>query len=321
MKVLVVGASGHLGAHLTRLLLAAGHDVRALTRPTSNPAGLADLAVERVHGDVLDPASLARAVRGCRQVYHLAAPTGHDANAGRIIQDGTANVLRAAETEGVERLVYTSSVVTVGYSDDPAVVLDEASNQFTPATPYHTAKWKAEKHALEDSRVPVVVVNPATIVGPLDHRVTPSNAPIAQGVRRGLPVSFASGVTIVHAEDVARGHLLAMTAGRPGQRYILGGDRLTIPDYFRLICELSGRRGPTLRLPRWVMLSLGLGFSCLSKLGKRGVPFTYTQARQLVGRYGWYSSDKARRELGYSWRPAREAVASSVEWFRRSQAA
>jgi dihydroflavonol-4-reductase len=267
---------------------------------------------------------VARAVRGCRQVYHLAAPTGHDANAGRIILDGAVNVVRAALAEGVDRLVYTSSIVTVGYSPSPAVVLDEHSNQFTPATPYHVAKWNAEKYALgtwQERGLSVVVVNPATIVGPLDFRVTPSNAPVAQGVRSGLPVSFASGLTIVHASDVARGHLLAMTRGRPGERYILGGDRVTIPEYFRLICDLSGRRGPRLRLPRWLMLSLGLGFSCLHKLGKQTVPFTFTQARQLVGRYGWYSSEKARQELGYTWRPAREAVAAAVEWFRSARAA
>jgi nucleoside-diphosphate-sugar epimerase len=155
---------------------------------------------------------------------------------------------------------------------------------------------------------------------PLDFRVTPSNAPIQRCIDRGLPVFFRGGLTIAHAQDVARGHLLAMEKGIPGQRYILGGDHITIQDYFKLISELCGRRAPILELPQWLMLALGYGFSLLQQINRSQVPFTYDQAKHSLRKYGWYSSEKARAALGYSWRPVREAVASYIEWVRGSVA-
>jgi dihydroflavonol-4-reductase len=317
MSVLVIGASGHIGAHLCRTLLAEGYVVRALVRPTSDTAGIAALDVEVVHGDVLDGASLGRAMAGCTEAYHLGAPTGGEPGTQTVIGQGTRNVLEQALHSGLQRVVYTSSIVTVGYAPRPGIVLDESSNHLTPATPYHAAKWHAEREVMDFSRrtgLPVVVVNPATVVGSLDLRVTPSNAPIQRCLDRGLPFTFDSGLTIVHAEDVARGHLLAMRRGRPGERYILGGDRLTIRDYFRLISSTCQRRGPWINIPTWAMFALGAGFSLLHRLGKKRVPFTWSQARQLVGKYGWYSSHKAVRELGYRWRPAQEAIADYVAW-------
>jgi len=322
MKALVIGASGHVGAHLVRLLLAQGNAVRALVRPSSRTEGLDGLDVDLVRGDVLDRDSLDRALYGCDHAYHLGAPTGGTPDTERIILEGTTNVLEACRAARVERLLYTSSIVTVGYSTSPDVVLDESTNQFTPATPYHTAKWHAEKTALEFTRttgMPVVVVNPSTIVGPLDYRVTPSNAPLQRCLDRGIPFSFDSGVTVVHVADVARGHWLAMTRGRPGERYILGGERISIPDWFRLICSACNRKAPFCKIPAWAMMALGAGFSLLRWCGKKQVPFTFTQARQLVGKYGWYSSRKAESELGYTWRPAREAAADYVAWARSRQ--
>lgn len=319
MKVLVIGASGHIGAHLVRESLAAGHTVRALVRPTSDRRGLAGIDVETVSGDVRDPESIARALAGREAVFHLGAPTRPGEDMDGSIVGGTRTVLAEALKAGVERLVYTSSIVTVGYSPSTEVVLDEISEKLTPASPYHVAKWQAEREVLECARrgaLPIVVVNPATVVGPLDFRVTPSNAPIQQCLDRGLPVSFDSGLTVVHAQDVARGHLLALERGLPGERYILGGDRITIPDYFALIAMLCGRPGPRLKIPRAVMLAGGLAFSLLRGVGVRNVPFTYGQTRELVGRYGWYSSAKAQAALGYAWRPVRDAVAGYVDWVR-----
>lgn len=207
MKILIIGASGHLGAHLARVLLADGYDVRVLVRPTSNTQGLAGLALELVYGDVLDPDSLARAMAGCEVAFHLGAPTSLVPGLSRTIVDGTRHVLEQACRLGLEKVVYTSSIVTVGYSTNPATVLDEDSSQLTPATAYHVAKWHAERYVLDfakSGRLPVVVVNPATIIGPLDYRVTPSNQPIQRCLDKGLPFSFDSGLTVVHAQDVAR---------------------------------------------------------------------------------------------------------------------
>jgi dihydroflavonol-4-reductase len=318
MKVLVIGASGHLGAHLARVLLAEGYAVRALVRPGSDTRGLAGLPLETVRGDVLDRASLAAALRGCQSAFHLAAPTSLTPELSRIVVEGTRNVLEESLRAGLERLVYTSSVATIGYARRPAV-LDERSNEFTRASAYHVSKWQAEREALDFGHrtgLPVVVLNPATIVGPLDYRVTPSNAPLRRCLDRGLPCTFDSGLTVVHAEDVARGHVLALRRGTPGERYILGGDRMTIREYFKLLCELCGRPAPRLHLPRAALLTAGAAFSMLRVLGWRGVPFTFTQAWHLAGCYGWYASDKAAGQLGYHWRPVREAAAGYIDWVR-----
>jgi dihydroflavonol-4-reductase len=322
MKKLVIGASGHIGAHLVRALLAEKYNVKVLVRNTSNMKGIAGLDVEIVYGDVLDPDSLKKAMTGCDAVFHLGAPTSLGPTTSKVIIDGTKCVLEEAYRLKINKLIYTSSVVTVGYTSDPNVILDETSSQFLPASSYHTAKYRAEGLVLDFSQktgLPVVIVNPATVVGPLDYRVTPSNMPIQQCVDRGLPFVFDSGVTIVHAEDVARGHVLAYLYGKSGQRYILGGDRMTIREYFRLICKLCQRPQPSFKIPRWAMLVIGAAFSLLQQAGVKKVPFNYSQAINLVGKYGFYSSQKAVRELGYSWRCAEDAIGSYVAWSNPSR--
>lgn len=319
MKKLIIGASGHVGAHLARVLLIENYVVRALVRPSSNIEGLAGLDIEIVYGDIIEPSSLTRAMTGCDVVFHLAAPTNLVPKQTHIIMEGTRHVLEQAYNLGIKKVIYTSSIVTIGYSTNPSVILDETSNQLTPASPYHIGKWHAEKLVLDfgqTTELSVVVVNPATIVGPLDYRITPSNLTIQRCLDNGLPFTFDSGLTIVHVEDVARGHLLAMLKGKAGQRYILGGDRIATPDYFKLICKLCQRPQPYIKIPRLAMLLIGAGFSVLQKVGFKSVPFNYQQAVQLVGKYGWYSSQKAADELGYSWRSIEDAVNSYILWAR-----
>ena len=319
MKALVIGASGHLGAHLVRVLRREGHDVRAFVRPTSDLRGLHGIDLDVVRGTLEEPAALAAAVHGCDEVYHLAAPTARQPDAHTSIVGGTRNVLEACRSGRVARLVYTSSIVTVGYSSSPDVILDEATNQRTDATTYHSAKWQAERDVLAFGAahgLPVVVVNPATIVGSLDYRVTPSNAVIQRCLDQGLRLAVPGGVTVTHAEDVARGLVLAMQRGRPGERYILGGDRVVLREYFSLIADECGRPRPLLTLPLTAVIASGAGFSILERVTGRPMPFSFTQARQLAGKYGWYSSDKAARELGYRSRPVAEAVRDYVTWVR-----
>ena len=287
MKKLIIGATGHLGLHLTRVLIANNYAVRALVRRSSNLIGLTGLDVEVVYGDILDPDSLAGAMIGCDVVFHLAAPTSLVPEMEHIIVDGTRHVLEQASHAGISKLIYTSSVATIGYARSPNEILDESFNQLTRASAYHTAKWHAEKLALkfsESSDVAVVVVNPATIVGPLDYRITPSTLPIQRCLDKGLPFTFESGLTVVHVEDAARGHLLAMLRGKAGQRYILGGDRITISEYFKLICKLCERPLPYFKIPRLAMLAAGAGFSVLQRAGVATVPFTYRQAAPLGGK-------------------------------------
>ena len=318
MKALVIGASGHLGAHLVRQLGEAGHDVRALVRPTSDVRGLTGVDAEIVHGDVQDLGSSASAMEGREDVYHLAAPTGRSSDAYRVIVLGTRNVLETCRDARVRRLVYTSSIVTVGYSPSPHVILDEQANRRVDASTYHSAKWQAEREVISFAvreSLPTIVVNPATIVGALDYRVTPSNAPIQRCLDRGLRWAVPGGLTIVHVEDAARGLMLAMRHGRPAERYILGGDRIEIPDYFALIAAQCGRPDPR-HLPRFAAIGAAAVFSAAERVSRRSMPFSLSQAWHLVGKYGWYSSDKAVAELGYSWRPASEAVRDYVRWTR-----
>ena len=319
MRALVVGASGHIGAHLVRELAREHVEVRALVRPTSDVRGLAGVSVEVVHGDVLDASSLATAMRGCDTLFHMAAPTTVTSGILDTIIIGTRLALEQARRAGLQRVVYTSSVVAVGYSPSTDIVLDESHREKCCATLYHQAKAEAEDLVLEFGRrtgLPIIIVNPATVVGPLDYRVTPGSRPIQQCIDRGLPFAFDSGLTVVHAQDVARGHWQAMVRGRPGERYILGGERITIPKYFSLISSLCGRPAPRLKIPRLAMVILGACFSAAQGLGIRNVPFTFKQSRILVGRYAWYSSSKATNEIGYSWRPVEESVKSYIDWVK-----
>jgi len=317
MKSLVIGASGHLGAHLVRELVAAGETVRALVRPSSDLRGLAGVDVEIKPGDIRDQGSLIAAMQGCRHVYHLGAPTRIESGLFRTITGGARRVVESARSAGVERLVYTSSTVTVGYSSKSQLKLDETSNDLTPASAYHVAKWHAEKLVLAyglQTGLPVVIVNPSHIIGPLDYRGTPSTEPIRRCVTGGMLAAFPGGVTLVHAQDVARGHILAMRLGKPGERYILGGEPVHMADYLRMAREACGGRPIRLSLPRWAMLATGAGFSGLSMLTKMNVPLTFTSARYTVGRFAWYSSAKAERDLSYSWRPARIAIRETADW-------
>jgi dihydroflavonol-4-reductase len=306
-----------LGAHLVRELIAGGEIVRVLVRPTSDLRGLAGLGVEVRHGDVRDPESIAAAMQGCRHVYHLGAPTRVEPGLFRTIVAGARHVLESARAAGVERLVYTSSTVTIGYSADPRHLLDESFSDLTPASIYHVAKWHAEKLVLAFARqtgLPIVVVNPSHIIGPLDYRGTSSTEPIRRCVTGAMLVAFPGGVTLAHAQDVARGHILAMRRGTPGDRYILGGEPVHIADYVQMAADACGRAPVRLTLPRWAMLAAGAGFSALSKVTRFNPPFSFTSARYTVGRFAWYSSAKAERELSYSWRPARAAVRETADW-------
>jgi dihydroflavonol-4-reductase len=152
--------------------------------------------------------------------------------------------------------------------------------------------------------------------GSLDYRLTPSNEVIQRGLTRGLPFIFDSGLTIAPVRDVAMGHILALRNGRNGERYILGGDRLSIPEYFNLIEKCCGRQRIRIRIPRLAMLGVGAAYSCAKLLGRTAIPFTFTQARHLAGKYGYYSSDKAFRELGYRWQTAQSAISDYIEWVR-----
>ena len=324
MTVLVIGASGHIGAHIVRHLLAQGRAVRALVRPTSNLQGLAGLEVELVRGDVRDRSSLRSALKGCSALYHLAAVVAEWTHDPAVIYktaiDGTANILHAvADTSGIERIIYTSSVAAVGMSHSPHDLRNESHHNTDDLTHYSIAKTRAERLANElagQYRLPLVIVNPSVVLGPYDYRPTPATNGVIRYLKYRLPVYFDAGANIVHADDVARGHLLAEQHGKLGERYILSGANLTMRELFSLMAQSAGRRPPGIELGRRTLWMIGCGAEFWARLRGKAPLLTRARVRSLIGRYGFYDASKAQRELGYTARPAGETLADAVHWVR-----
>lgn len=322
-RVLVTGASGHIGANLVRALEAGGRDVSALVRSTSDLRGLAGTKAHVVQGDVLDPASFRDAAKGCDVIYHAAAVYCTDPARAeeihRAAMEGTRNLYDAAD--GVKRIIYTSSVAAVGHNYDPGVVLDETSWNRAPMDAYCAAKTDSERLAWSLSKekgIPTVVVNPGTVLGPHDWKPTPSNWLVLNYLRSPRPVYFDAGHCYVDVEDVARGHLLAEAKGRPGERYILGGDNVTIRDVFESLSSMTGLARPRVRLPRAALMAAAGGLEAASKLTRSRPLLTREKAGKIHGYYSYYTSEKAERELGYEWRAYGDALARAVEWFLES---
>ena len=320
---LVTGATGFVGSAVARALVAHGHDVRVLTRPRSDRRNLAGLVAEEIEGDLTDAASLRRAVQGCRYVFHVAAdyriwvPDPDAMLAANVA--GTVDLMRAAQAAGVERVVYCSSVAALGLRKD-GVPADEA----TPVTEdavvgiYKKSKYRAEQAVLamvRDEGLHAVIVNPAAPVGPRDVKPTPTGRMIADAAAGRLPAYVDTGLNLVHVDDVAEGHVLALERGRIGERYILGNENLTLAQVFALVAEVAGRRPPRLKLNREMLWPLALGCEAAARL--TGItPLVTRDHLRMARKTMFFSSDKARAELGFSPRPARQAVADAVAWFR-----
>jgi dihydroflavonol-4-reductase len=324
MTTLVTGASGHIGAHVVRHLLSQGRAVRALVRSTSNLQGLEGLDVELVRGDVLDRASLRSALKGCSALYHLAAVVAEWTHDPEVIYktaiDGTANILHAvANASGIARIIYTSSVATVGMSPSPHDLRNESHDNTEDHTHYAIAKTRAERLAQELAqyyRLPLVIVNPAVVLGPHDYRPTPSTQIVVRYLKYHLPIYLDAGANIVHVDDVARGHLLAEQHGRIGRRYILGGTNLTLRELLSTLAQLVGRRPPRIEVGWRTLSVMGWSAELLARLRGRSPLFTRARARSVIGRYGFYDASRAQRELGYTSRPVRETLADTVQWVR-----
>jgi dihydroflavonol-4-reductase len=324
MTTLITGASGHIGAHVVRHLLAQGRTVRALVRPTSNLKGLQGLDVELARGDVLDRSSLVSALKGCSALYHLAAVVAEWTQDPEIIHktaiDGTANILQAvAKTSGIERIIYTSSVAAVGMSHSPQKLRNESHYNTEDITHYAVAKTRAEqlaKELAEQYQLPLVIVNPAVVLGPYDYRPTPATQIVVRYLKHRLPVYLDAGANFVHADDVARGHLLAEQHGRIGERYILSGENLTIRELCGLLAQLVGRRPPSIELGRRTLTVVGWGAELVARLQGKPPLISRARARSLVGRYGFYDASRAQQELNYRARSARETLADAVQWVR-----
>jgi len=319
---LVTGATGFVGSAVARALLARGRRVRVLARPNSDRRNLAGLAVEIAEGAMEDPCSLARAVAGCRYVYHVAADyriwVPDPAPMFRANVDGTRDLLTAALEAGAERVVYTSSVATLG------LVAGGSADEETPSSiddmigPYKRSKFVAEEVARELVRergLPIVIVNPSTPVGPGDIKPTPTGRLIVEAARGQMPAFVDTGLNIVHVDDVAEGHLAAAENGRIGERYILGGENMALAEILAEVAQAVGRRPPWLRVPHSVLFPVAVGAELAARVTGRD-PFITLDGVRMSRKKMYFSSEKASRELGYRSRPAREAIADAVGWFR-----
>lgn len=325
MKTLVTGGTGFVGSAVIRRLLAAGHDVRALVRETSDCRNLQGLPVEFVTGDLTERASLDRALAGCSALFHVAAdyrlwtPNPNELYHSNV--DGTRNIMRAALDGGVERVVYTSSVATLGCNSNGA-----PADETTPSSlddmigHYKRSKFlaEAEVHRLiSEQGLPAMIVNPSTPVGPGDIKPTPTGRMIRDAVAGRIPAFVDTGLNIVHVDDVAVGHLLAFERGVVGERYILGGTNMNLQQILTKISEIAGRTPPRIRLPHNVVLPIAGLVEAWARLFKTAEPLVTLDGLRMAKKTMYFSSEKARGELGFNPRPAEEALADAVAWFRR----
>jgi dihydroflavonol-4-reductase len=318
---LVTGATGFVGSAVARALLARGRRVRVLARPNSDRRNLAGLAVEIAEGAMEDPRSLARAVAGCRYVYHVAADyriwVPDPVPMFRANVDGTRDLLTAALEAGAERVVYTSSVATLGLVPGGSATEETPSSVDDMIGPYKRSKFAAEQVARGLARergLPVVIVNPSTPVGPGDIKPTPTGRLIVEAARGQMPAFVDTGLNIVHVDDVAEGHLAAAENGRIGERYILGGENMALAEILAEVAQAVGRRPPWLRVPHSLLFPVAIGAELAARATGRD-PFVTLDGVRMSRKKMYFSSEKASRELGYAPRPAREAIADAVSWF------
>ncbi|HLV99233.1 MAG TPA: hopanoid-associated sugar epimerase [Ktedonobacterales bacterium] len=325
-RVLVTGATGFIGSHVARQLLEAGYEVRALVRPASadeqrrNPL---DPRCEVCPGDVRSPPSLRHALQGCDALVHTAADYRLWARAPWTIYDtnliGTRNLLVAALRQGVQQVVYTSSVAACGIPTDGT-----PGNETTPidqrhlAGAYKRSKYLAEHEALSLARegLPVVVVNPSTPVGPGDVKPTPTGRIIVDFLRGRLPAYLDTGLNLIAVEDCARGHVLALEKGQIGERYILGNRNLSLHEILGMLAKLAHRAPPRFKVPRWLAYAAAYSDELIEGRLLRRAPGIPVNGVRMSAHHMYFDASKAVRELGLPQSPVEDALARAITWFR-----
>ncbi len=326
MLAFVTGATGFLGSHVARVLAEQGAELRLLVRPSSDLRNLQDLRAERAVGDLRDPASYEKALSGCGVVFHVAADyrlwVRDPAEMYRSNVEGTRSLLAAAQRQGVRRVVYTSSVATMGFRSEAnhGNVADEESpvSLSDMIGHYKRSKFMAEQVAVEAAKsgVDVVIVNPSTPIGERDIKPTPTGRIVVDFLRRKFPAYVETGLNLVDATECARGHVQALEKGRSGERYILGGENLTLKQILDRLAAITGLPSPTVKLPYIFALATGVVDEMVTGrlLGRE--PRATIDAVRMGSKMMFVSSAKAERELGWKMVPVDGAMRRSVEWFR-----
>jgi len=324
MTTLLTGASGFVGSAVLRQLLHAGTEVRVLVRPSSSLSNLEGLPVEVVTGDLRDETSLQKTIKGCKALYHVAADyrlwTPHPQELYEANVNGSRNLMHAAMDNQVDRIVYTSSVATLGLHKDGTPATED-----TPSTiddmvgHYKRSKFLAEvavQQLIDHDGLPAVIVNPSTPVGPRDLRPTPTGRMVLDAQCGRMPAFVDTGLNIAHVDDVARGHLLAYEKGRTGQRYILGGQDMMLREILAAIADLTGQKAPNIRLPLNLIFPVAWASEAWARLTHGSEPKVTADGLRMARKLMFFSSEKAQKELGYEPRPAVEALKDAIEWFQ-----
>ncbi len=324
MTVLVTGATGFIGSAVVRHLLEEGEPVRVLVRPSSDRRNLEGLDLEIAVGDLNDPASLKSAVEGCSALFHVAADyrlwTRHPEEMIRTNVEGSTAIIRKAMKAGVERIVYTSSVAALGINRDGT-----PADEDTPSTVgdmigvYKRSKFLAEeavRRLATEEGAPVVIVNPSAPIGPRDIKPTPTGRMVVEAASGRMPAYVDTGLNVVHVDDVAAGHIQAWRKGKVGERYVLGGQNLPLGDILAEIADICGRKAPKFRIPHGAIMPIAHMAEAWTRLTGGDEPFVTVDGVRMARKKMYFSSTKAEQAFGYRARPAAEALADAVAWFR-----
>ena len=325
MTTLITGANGFVGSAVVRQLLEEGHEVRALVRKNSDRQNLLRLKVAIVEGDLTDSASLKQAVSGCQSLFHVAADYRLWVPDPGIMYktnvEGTRNLLRQAAAAGVNKIIYTSSVATLGINKNKA-----PADEDTPVTiedmvgHYKRSKFLAEQavwELIENEKLPVTIVNPSTPIGPRDIKPTPTGRIIVDTLRKKMPAYVDTGLNIAHVDDVAKGHLLAFEKGQVGERYILGGENMSLKDILDTISSIAGLPSPGFKLPHDFIYPVAWVAERWAIISKKE-PLVTVDGVKMAKKFMYFSSNKAKRLLGYESRPARLAIEDAISWFKEN---
>ncbi len=319
---LVTGANGFLGCHVVRALIARGDRVRALAREKADIAALIAIDCEIVRGDIREIASLRKATKGCDEVYHVAADyrlwVVDHAPMYAINVEGTRNVIAAAREAGVARIVHTSTVGALGIPHGASGREDTPVTVDAMVGPYKRSKFLAERVAEDAARAgaPVVIVNPSTPIGPLDFKPTPTGRMIVDFLHRRMPAYLDTGLNLVGVEDCARGHLLAAERGRIGEKYILGGENLSLAELFARLAKLSGMPAPKMRIPYAVAYGFALGAEAFARTVTHKPPRASLTEVKMARKKMFFDSSKAKAELGFAPGPVDPALQRAIDFFR-----